>query len=733
MRGVGNVGGNFSRAQIEKWEATKGVFTVTGINAYASHYDAVAAQVERCKQNLGGTVRLPRIGGAGYEFHTPILIDFDYCTIEYDDKVRITRTTALSGDPAVIANRADLIAKSASVFIFSGDLWSPTKTYLKGCALIAKRPGLRVDGNARNIVGYDYVLGKTGPHNAVTFLGCENPYLSKVWAYNGLVGGITLSYCPGASSDDCCASDSLYDNGFYQFNNKEHIAAFNDDDKNTWANSNHRNVRAWNCDNHGAGVWGAVGVTFVSPKIWNCGNNNVVNRVSGPFGGLGVEYDPSAPERDLRFVATDVDVTGSYGFGVRTNAAGTRIQGRVRNLKYPTNYGAMPQAALSSACFIQTGARDCEIDIEIEDSEGYGIVIQGGDTAWFSGYIVGNLLTVTAVTSGTITKGLDLGGANVPAGVLYIKAQASGTVGGVGTYTLNRAVPAIGSVGAPVAILAGAYPTARIKAKVKGAKSLAMYGYGFGKVEIDPASLFTANGDPTDTTNGGIFTFSNALVNTGGGELTIHGRFDDNNKMIAQITTVKTVTLTEIYGRDNGRALAAAYHSIYLSGTIGTLMAATIVLDDGISRNARFIKSDAAITKAIISKRTILGPITNTNKSQVDLVGATTYIGDAPLSTIFPNYTASYTPNSADGNFSMSALTGNLTVNADAPPHLAPTGSQLTMKFAQDATGGRTITWNAAWKGATLTGSGTASQKALVTFQHTGTEWVQVASTGWYS
>jgi hypothetical protein len=40
-------------------------------------------------------------------------------------------------------------------------------------------------------------------------------------------------------------------------------------------------------------------------------------------------------------------------------------------------------------------------------------------------------------------------------------------------------------------------------------------------------------------------------------------------------------------------------------------------------------------------------------------------------------------------------LTGNLTINAPTNPR---TGAMLTFAFIQDATGGRTITWNAVFK-----------------------------------
>lgn len=96
-------------------------------------------------------------------------------------------------------------------------------------------------------------------------------------------------------------------------------------------------------------------------------------------------------------------------------------------------------------------------------------------------------------------------------------------------------------------------------------------------------------------------------------------------------------------------------------------------------------------------------------------------------------YGATITPNThtMGQHISVGALTGNTTMAAAAGGPVA--GERITLQFVQDGTGGKSITWNAAWKGATLTGSGTANQKARVTFEHDGSNFVQVASTGWYS
>jgi hypothetical protein len=68
------------------------------------------------------------------------------------------------------------------------------------------------------------------------------------------------------------------------------------------------------------------------------------------------------------------------------------------------------------------------------------------------------------------------------------------------------------------------------------------------------------------------------------------------------------------------------------------------------------------------------------------------------------------------------ALTGNLTINAPTNPR---TGAMLVFSFAQDATGGRTMSWNSVFKKA-ADGAGAANQKGATSFVYDGANWVQV-------
>jgi hypothetical protein len=86
-------------------------------------------------------------------------------------------------------------------------------------------------------------------------------------------------------------------------------------------------------------------------------------------------------------------------------------------------------------------------------------------------------------------------------------------------------------------------------------------------------------------------------------------------------------------------------------------------------------------------------------------------------------YATTITPDVRLGErVTVGTLTGNLTVNQPLNPRR---GAKLEFAFTQDATGGRTITWDAVFRKAP-DGVGTANQKGTTAFIYDGTNWVQV-------
>lgn len=94
-------------------------------------------------------------------------------------------------------------------------------------------------------------------------------------------------------------------------------------------------------------------------------------------------------------------------------------------------------------------------------------------------------------------------------------------------------------------------------------------------------------------------------------------------------------------------------------------------------------------------------------------------------------YAASITPDASAGDvIDVGTLTGTLTINAPTNPIR---GRELTFMFLQDGTGGRVITWDAAFKKGTEA-SGTANQRGATKYIYDGTNWIQLGGTmAWIS
>jgi hypothetical protein len=128
-------------------------------------------------------------------------------------------------------------------------------------------------------------------------------------------------------------------------------------------------------------------------------------------------------------------------FGGGGGAAGGGFAGGIRG--FQTSNGIMlPYALLMDETdqFNYSATEDNILTFDTPVLE-YGIRL-GSHSAVFTGEIddgsgsAGTILDVTAVTSGTILKGMTISGTGVTAGTKII-AQVSGTTGGIGVYTVD--------------------------------------------------------------------------------------------------------------------------------------------------------------------------------------------------------------------------------------------------------------------------------------------------------
>lgn len=673
-------------------------------------YDLIMAAAAQANAAGGGEVYLPFIGGVGYCTRKAIVIPYRNVRIRYADHIRLTATTIQPGE-------------FHSVFVFTGDLVSTPKVYLEGAQLIADRPGLVVDGNARNVTGYTHTTGQN--HHAVLFLACKKPYARHVYAYNGLVGGVTFLYCPGNSTYEIEASDTRYDNGICAIFNAEHIIPLADDRPDGWGGGFHIRPKAWACANHGIGTFGAVGQTLIDPDVADCGNNLVTPAIAGPAGGINVEQNEAQRNFNMRHLVIGGRVRRSYGFAYRTNSRGSRVKGLlIEGTRIPTNYTDAATPIWGSDVFIQNNAADCEIDVRVRDSERYGIRIAGGDKALVTAAIAGTTMTVSAVASGTLSIGDQVGGVNIVPGTV-ITALGTGT-GGVGTYIVN--VP---QVAASAAVNIGVYPGVRLKVAATRCKFKAIEGIGFDSVIVDPGSTFEECGDPTITSNQYVISLVNLAANNNGGIASVSGEFLYNHHGPANVGSVAVADISRgISGVDNCRAWATPFHAIYLNPNPNRVLAGNIILSDKNGKQARIVQGGCS--RLIIDRPSILGDKTNNSVPNAD-ISAVSVLGKPDTAGIFVSYAATLTPNVTNGFTQVTAMTGALTINAPTTSTPISLGDEFIIAFVQDATGGRIITWNPIWKAVTLTGAGTAGQKAVVTFKYDGSAFVQTGSTGWYS
>jgi hypothetical protein len=509
-------------------------------------YPEVVAKLAVLKAAGGGTLRFPYIGGVGYHTSHKILVDFSNCTILLEDDVRYTGTAAID-----------------AVFHFKGSI-SPAN-YIERPALIAPRR-VKIDANGRNLVGYVQPApgSASGFMFGVWFQFCKQIALENIYVYNGIAGGIIGSYCLGGKLINPEVSDVYYDNGIYFYNNGEHYGLPSATDPSTWANIEVKNPKAWNCANHGLGIYGAIGVTYENPKVWNCGNNTVNGpdgfpRAAGPAGGIGIEFDsntdPTAAQ-DYRCTIINPQVTGSYGFGIRTNCKGTEVRGGfVRGTKIPTNHTDVSPPIWGSGVFVQNNA-EAVITCDLIDNERHGIRAQGANT-----------------------------GSQFPAVRFDAMIKGSG----------QEAIQAVG-----IALVSVA-PTARLVSN--GLTGPAAAGAGYVTVNI----------------NNNI-----AGYNQNAGSALISGRYDDNGGQVAQTNAVGLVDLKAITGNNNCNTMTAgAKHAIYVPTAV-TLTASTIMLTG--TAQTRVLKVDAC-TKAVLDRQSILGDQTSTSSPRADVV-ATTLIGE---------------------------------------------------------------------------------------------------------
>lgn len=185
-----------------------------------------------------------------------------------------------------------------------------------------------------------------------------------------------------------------------------------------------------------------------------------------------------------------------------------------------------------------------------------------------------------------------------------------------------------------------------------------------------------------------------------------------------------------------------------LSGTYpNPQIAAGVVVDADVNAAAAIAQSKiSGLTTSLAAKQDTLTVQDEgsslTNRSTINFTGAGVTATDAGGKTVVTipggggsapavqsvSYAASITPDASAGDtVSVGALTGNLTVNA---PTNGVAGQLLRFILRQDSTGGRTVTWNAAFLTPGLQIAPGPSKVTVVEFVYDGTNWRLLAQEG---
>jgi hypothetical protein len=169
------------------------------------------------------------------------------------------------------------------------------------------------------------------------------------------------------------------------------------------------------------------------------------------------------------------------------------------------------------------------------------------------------------------------------------------------------------------------FPKIKFNGSIKNCVDRAIYVISFAELFVDPLTFFSNNG----TTSGGVPTIeaNNTVANIDGGILRIGGRFEINGGQVLKTDRVGFIDIDNVRGRNNNNSLAATDHAIFITGANTELQAANVLLTSTNARQARIIRSNGTISKAVIDRDSILGDQTNTTAPRADIT-ATTLIGD---------------------------------------------------------------------------------------------------------
>lgn len=182
----------------------------------------------------------------------------------------------------------------------------------------------------------------------------------------------------------------------------------------------------------------------------------------------------------------------------------------------------------------------------------------------------------------------------------------------------------------------------------------------------------------------------------------------------------------------NGTSSPGTYAAMKINGaslgTVDLVCTERVASPNNSQQNAIEILNTLATTTAMkirLTHAAATGSAVGTAiKSGSTLTGGVDLSINGMGGTLAGTYAATYTPDPYQATNHLITLTGNITIAAPSNAHY---GCPLNFVFLQDATGGRTITFNAVFK-KSLTATTTANTRTSIGFIYDGTNWVQTGT-----
>jgi hypothetical protein len=244
----------------------------------------------------------------------------------------------------------------------------------------------------------------------------------------------------------------------------------------------------------------------------------------------------------------------------------------------------------------------------------------------------------------------------------------------------------------------------------------------------------TSGGGVARITDCDIFGNDDGIYfDTGANLSVVHGcGIDRNQKRGIYCGSSSQVSIVANVFHSNGQQANDSFSHIEVDGTqdeVNIVGNAFATLDGGITNKTKWAVQATNSGTWIDVGNSFPDPGSTTNvaysnapaNSQIGGYASYPTQADGRIESV--GYAATIATDAATGATKAITLTGNTTMSA---PTNAASGRRLRYIFTQDATGGRTVTWNAVFKQA-WTPTTTANKVNVIEFVYNGTNWVQVS------